>query len=700
MPHEFDVPSLEPEDFSGAKQRSVRMNNAILEEVRQQHDVFCTYVAEVRWLIMQLSRGEFADAAEVDETAVRGMETTGSIPTYSTLHRVYTHLDAVEAQYRPHDLAEGFLDVTVRERYGSSRRMHAPDSSAEQEDKSPLSVTQVYHRWAIMKSLEKVEEASGVQSGGIWQREATGVIPDFAEMSGMHKKLRLPEHELSIAGQSWMKDRSKQLLLRDVPAALSDFLTRLEVKGLPSFSAASIRSAVGCNYEQAALLQAGQMVPFDVIQTAAGKLYDGEDFLGFAEAWEMQHAEEAGLPHFGKTFIRIRDQMKVTNRQFAIAMDIRAPEDRGEKKQKKKPERSEAFRPSHLIRETLETAGNSQLAPAGVLVGLLSQAASESEEAIADPTDELRTAFTDHRSRGLKRSGASMHSNPLRLARDYWGIERDELAAALKMTPEEILAFEKSDDLLPPRILNALEKLGEGKLAPAKQRWIELMQAPEPTTVQNLLIHLQRKAGSFEALESLLSTNKHESKRGVSGAGLAAMANGTVVPPWPKLRRMCAQSGLLEFPDADAKPMKGEDLNTHEKLRRDWCVKYADALYNDGKTAVLARSLHHLYGQHAESLWDFAPNMSVSYPTQTRIMQRLEAEDTVDWMQIGRTLDAAGLSLKSAQYVFRRSLHETGSIEQALLSARNAVRSEKAFEGETYRFGLTTQERKKNGLQI
>lgn len=676
------------------------MNNAILEEVREQHDVFCTYVAEVRWLVMQLSRGEFADAAEVDETAVRGMETTGSIPTYSTLHRVYTHLDAVEQHYRPHNLAEGFLDVTVRERYGSSRRMHAPDSSAEQEDKSPLSVTQVYHRWAIMKSLEKVEEASGVQSGGIWQREATGVIPDFAEMSGMHKKLKLEQPELELARNSWMNDRSTQLIWRDVPAALSDFLTRLEAHGLLSFTAASIRSAVGCNYEQAALLQAGQMVPFDVIQKAAEKLYHGEDLLSFAEAWEMQHADDKELPRFGPTFMRIRDQMKVTNRQLAIAMDIRAPEDRGEQKRKKKPQRSEAFRPSHLIRETLETAGSSKLAPAGVLVGLLSQAASESEEGFADPTEELRTTFTDHRSRGLKRSGASMHSNPLRLARDYWGIERDELAAALKMTPEEILAFEKSDDLLPPRILNALEKLGEGKLAPAKQRWIELIQAPEPTTVQNLLIHLQRKAGSFEALESLLSTNKHESKRGVSGPGLAAMANGTVVPPWPMLKRMCAQSGLIEFPSEETKPPKGEELNTHEKLRRDWCVKYADALHDNGKTAVLARALHHLYGQQAESLRDFIPNMSVSYPTQTRIMQRLEAEDTVDWMQIGRTLDAAGLHLKSAQYVFIRALHESGSIQTALEHARNAVRSEKAFEGETYRFGLTTKERKKYGLGV
>ncbi len=700
MIKEFDLSPPDPEEFAGSRLRSVNAFNGILDEVREQHDPFCTYMAEVRWLVLQLTRGEFAADAEIDETAVRSMETTGSVPQNSTLHRVYTHLKAIEARYRPHDLAEDFLDIAVRERYGSSRRMHAPESLEDTDEKPLLSVTQIYYRWAIMKSLEKVEEASGISSGGMWQREATGVLPEFSEMTGMHRKLRLEPQELDLARTSWTNDRSRQLIGRDVPAALADFLTRLESHGLPTFTAAAIRNAVGCNFEQATLLQAGQMVPFDAIAPVVTKLYEDEDLQSFVESWEMQYAEEQAAERFGPAFMRIRDQIGVTNRQLAIAMDIRAPEDRGEKKKKKKPERKEPFRPSHLIRETLETTANSKSAPAGVLVGLVSHAASVHEDDITDPTDELRGAFNTQRSTSLRRSGASIHSSPLRLARDYWGIDREELAEALHMSTDDIEAYEKSDDLLPPRVLNALEKLGEGKLEPAQKRWIELIQPPEPTTVQNLFIHLQRKAGSFEALESLLSTNKHESKRGASGPGLAGMAGGTVVPPWPMIKRFCAQSGLLEFPNEEAKPAKGEDHNTHEKLWRDWSVKYADALHDNGKTAVLARSLHHLYGEHAESLRDFLPNMTVSYPTQTRIMQRLETEDTVDWMQIGRTLDAAGLSIKSAQYVFIRALHESGSIQAALEHARNAVRSEKAFEHETYRFGLTTKERKKNGLRV
>lgn len=700
MSYEIDLPLPDENDYAGASLRSARENNRIYAEVIEQQDPFCTYMAGVRWLILNLSREHFAEAASVDETAVRGIETSGSMPTISTLHRVYRYFDDIDAHYRQHSLPERFLDVTVRERYGSSRRMHAPDPvhAPEAGEAAPLSAIQVYYRWAIMKTMEKVEEAAGISVGGLWQREATGVLPDFAEMSGAHKKLKLPPQEIALARESWSHDRMNQLDWRTLPPVLGAFLTRLEAEcGLPCFTAAAIRTALGCTYEQAQRLQAGLMVPLDAVLPAARRLYTGDALADFAEQWEDAHALEKMQPRFGAEFMRIRDQIGVTNRQLSIAMDIRAPENREGAPKKKKSTRQEPFRPSHMIRESLENPQNSAIAPAGVLVGLVAGAATDAGE--DDPSEHLRSVFTENRGTALRRSGASMHSSPVRLGRDYWGLSREEVAAELRLTPDELAHIEAQGDDFPAAALKAVDKLGQARLDIALQRWNELIRPPEPVSVKDLFLSLQRKAGSNQALETLITRSAFESKRGISGPGLAAIIDGSVVPTWALMQRITAQSGLMEFPDADAKPEKGEALTTHDRLWQDWCVRYADALQERGVTEPLARSLHHLYAQHAESLRDFIPLMNITYPTQTRIMQRLERGEDVDWAHVARTLDAAGLSAKSPHYRFVAGLH-AGTIGDALENARAGSRKEETFLRESYAFGLTAAERKKHKLGL
>lgn len=703
MSYEIDLPLPAEADFEGMQARSVRENNAIYEEVLTQEDPYCTYMAGVRWLILQLSREKFAEAASVDETAVRSIEISGSMPTMSTLHRIYNYFHSIDAKHPEHQIPEHFLDLTVRSRYGASKRTHAPEFDHENIEQPHLTVTQLYYRWAIMKTLESVEEKTGISSGGLWQREASGVVPTFEELVRAHKGLKLDEHELDLASSSWSQDRSKQLENWTLPAPLIDLLVHIEVSGKPkSFTAAFIRETLGCTYEQAQTLHAGRMVPFAVVQDIVMKMVPRDQIGDFVEAWEDAFSAEQEMLKFGPEFMRIRDQIGVTNRQLAISMDIRAPEDRGVKKAAKKKVRSETFRPSHLIRETLQNPANSTLAPGGVLVGLLANAAKDAEDPLYEETEtSLRELFLANRGFSLRRSGASMHSSPVRLRRDYWGLSREEVAAELEISVKDVEELEQQEDDT-DWVLEAVEKLGKAKLDPAVSRWNNLIRPPEPTSVQNLLVSLERRAGSFEALEALLTANRHDTKRGLSGPGLAAIAGRTSVPSWQMIRRITEQSDLIAFPYADADPLEGEEQNVHTMLWQDWCVRYADSLAKDrGVLAPLPRALHHLYGQQAESLRDFMEHMTISYPTQTRIMQRLEAGDsTVDWAHIARTLDAGGLHVDSPQYAFIQGLHQHGTVQKALELARFKTRNEEVFLQKSFAFGLTADERKKHKLPL
>jgi transcriptional regulator with XRE-family HTH domain len=381
-------------------------------------------------------------------------------------------------------------------------------------------------------------------------------------------------------------------------------------------------------------------------------------------------------------------------------MNIRAPEDRGPTPAKKKKKRSETYRPSHLIRETLEGLGNSAQAPAGVLAGLVAAAQPYIDDGQTRQTDDyLHDVYGEHRSRNLLRSGASMHSSPVRLDRDYWGIGRQELADALDVSAQEVEDIEQGTEA-PLQVIRMIEKLGHARVAIARQRWVDQFEPPEPTTVQNLILHLQRKAGSFASVVQALTANRHDTKRGLSVPMLNSFLDGSDVPSWALLQRICQQSELLDFPEKDAEPTEGNEVNIYTQLWQDWCVRYADFLRNSGVTAPLARSLQHLFAQSTESMREFvAQNMAVSYPTQTRIMQRLEAGEKVEWTQVSRTLDAAGLSPDSPFYLYIKGLHANGKVAEGIALAQQN-RDTQVFDAESYAFGLTSKERRVNRLSL
>lgn len=689
---------LEEAEATGG--RLAYLNDAILERVREDGDPLCVLVAETRWEVFRLGRKDFADAAGVNYKAVQNVETPGTQPQQVTLHRIYHYF--VERGREAPGAAEQLLDLAVRQRYGGDNRQHAPPSTLDvMSGRTPITTIQLYQRWIIMKTLAVWEKASGITSGGLWQREALRAIPPFQEVQKTHTKLKLPTDELELATDVWQHDRFEQLESRTIPKPLAQFLTQLELSAkFPTFTVEAIRGAVGCTYEQAQALHAGYLVPFSVIDEVAQTIIPADDLLAFVEEWEAAHERDRDLRQFGPEFVRIRDIAQVTNRQLAVAMDIRAPEDRGPLPAKKKKKRSESFRPSHLIRETLEGLGNSAQAPAGVLVGLVAAAKPYIDDGLTRQTeDHLHDVYGEHRSRNLLRSGASMHSSPVRLDRDYWGIDRQELADALGVSVEEIETIEQGTEA-PTRVIRMIEKIGQSRVAIARQRWVDQFEPPEPNTVQNLILHLQRKAGSFATVVHTLSNNRSDTRRGLSVPMLNSFLDGSAVPSWALLKRICAQTELLNFPEKESEPADGNTINTYTQLWQDWCVHYADFLRNSGVTVPLARSLQHLFAQSTESMREFvAQNMAVSYPTQSRILQRIGAGEQVEWTHVSRTLDAAGLSTDSPFYLYIKGLHTSGKVSEGIHGAQQQYEPQ-IVDSHSYSFGLTSNERKANKLSL
>jgi transcriptional regulator with XRE-family HTH domain len=695
-------PLISLDGVTGHERRTVSVNNAIVEAVREQGNPLCTLLAETRWLILRLTRKQFVTKAKVDYKAVQNSETAGSRPeeaTYAAIHAYWKKRGIAE------EVREQLLDLIIRHRYADTA---GPDRSGADASEPPMGhgMVNLYRRWSIKAGRERFEKASKLTYGGLLQRAYVGMIPDWSEVRTLARKLK---EDVDTARELWLTEKRRQLMGRGVAAPLAELLLRLETAhdGF-RHEAPAIRKHLGCTDKTAQKLFRYDIVPLTDIEESARAVIPADEWERFAEEWSAAEGAEAERDTFGKAFVRARDARGLGNRQLAMALDIRPPEDRPDAPADAVSARREGFRPSAAIRSTCDLNSFSRVAPAGVLIGLVGRP-DHRIGTVPEPA-YLTRLFCDQLAEWARKSGSDADASPLRIARALWGVELEQLVGKGR-TKKDLLRIEQGrTDSVPAALLRKTELLGQARLEEAQSRLEVLLSRPYPQTVTECVSTLKGYVGGYTGYQKALAGDV-DNHVGMTAEHLQRIENGKEVPALPTLLRMVT---AVMGADADKLLREGEwqtgspEDEAHQALtamREDWFRKYPDfveAHPHHPWPHPMARFFAVVFGQHAENIARFreAHIPDVHQSVIARNFIDVNAGKSINWTNLSRYLDAVDMRDTDPRRRYAVALHAAeGDVDKALRTWTALLRTGRNAQDPAafaLQLGLTTKERNRN----
>lgn len=638
--------------------RRIRANNRSLERVRAIGSPLGRHIAEVRWLTLQLSSKEHAVAAGITPCAQRNVE-RGSATARShhdTYERIHTFW---EAQCVTQEQRERLLRLFIERQYAVRGE---PEIDPKQS--RALSTFDLYRRWGYMRGHKKLfanvktgsRRDERFTEGGLWQRRASQTVPEWEEIERVHRALRLPEEEWRSARDAWLFEKQRQLLGRGIPQAYADALLAIEASGT-RLIASALTERFGVTQDVARALSAGRPVRREEVERIAREVMDAGDYKEWRREWGVISADTPKETLID-TYVRVRNARGLTNEQIARAMMLPSP------------------RPSQHIRRTLEDITASDVAPAGVILGLAagSDRDGETEEFV---NERLRMLFLEKRRALLLVAGSTAGKSDLRLLRDYWGIKAKELTSVARMDRDLIARVEQGKKQVPPqrmqKLLSLVESLGQARLEEARQRLHahaderEQALAADPISLDAFTDVLTKRVGSLLALRRLSQNAYVRGGTSVDMLKRIGTGKGQSVPPLCLLRRLLERTGALLTPE----------------LEEDWYRHYPECMSKQPGEYPPHTPLGRIIATRIATRWmslnQFHAEMMkgmIGYSTFIRNVQRINAGKHVPWPMIERCLLPTGITQEDPLYIFTRCLvDEGGDVRAALRAWRGIARA-------------------------
>jgi transcriptional regulator with XRE-family HTH domain len=280
-------------------------------------------------------------------------------------------------------------------------------------------------------------------------------------------------------------------------------------------------------------------------------------------------------------------------------------------------------KPAQVV-QSIEEEGcySARAHPAG-LAALLAPDAQERERLLG-LWEERRTQF--HRRR---RPETRLE---LRLARERYGFEHQDLEPVLGYTAAEYQRIERGVTPLPgsalERIVQAVHRAGEARveaLLRKKHAGDEVRAGwRSPGSVQELVARLADREGGIVPLTRCL---RQAGEPGFWAGRLRAVARGEEVPPWPLLQRIGTACGVADL----------------AAVREDWREQYRARLQAGG-CSPLGTEVRLVIAETAATVREFSRRLGVHASVLVRDLQRMDRERPVAWPQVERILEAAGLA--------------------------------------------------------
>lgn len=663
------------------KLRKTRLNNDILAEVRELGEALPTIIAETRWLTLRLTRKEHAEGAGIDDHAQMNVEGRGINPqheTYASIHKFWKQMGIGR------DTLDKLIALLLQREHENQGEKISDDEPLT------LSTFDLYRKWGYVVGMSNFEHTSkqvvggeGLTYGGLWQRRAAGMVPDFWEVNMLAGALEMDREE---ARAVWASERMGQLLSRKVPEPCARFFIKVEASMTERFTALPIAEQLDIPQELGKKLSRCEFVPFSEIGPVARRLFRGKELRQLQEAWQAVEAERAGTETYGQAFERIRDARGITNAQIVAILNIRPPEERIDGYDSS---RNEPYRPSHVIRDVYQNIQFSHQAPAGVLNALVARPRVHVDARDMAEPEYLRELFLETRNERRRTSGSSLEDSTLRLLRDYWGIDPDTLESETGIPREEILLAERrlgsldGNDIR--KLERAAEKLGRAKVeaAFAQRKAIREEQTRLPLTVEEFAPLLAEQSGGYLPLSR--KTKCSEERLGVTPAQMKRIGVGPekVVPPLPELKYIAKSAGTA----------------VGDTLIHDWYAEFPTYLAEREKRPMpdpLARLVWTAVSYHSRSGQRFCDDRlgGLSNSLLIRHVQALNAGTYPTWEVVSRYLSGADIGVDDPPYVFAEFLYQRQGNTRGLIKQWVAYARERRMDPthESHRFGLTKKE--------
>jgi len=638
-------------------------------DLREESLAIPLTIVEGRWLIAGLSRKGLEARTHdlLDETLDDHAVASSESPfgetqheTYSILYRMFLALSEDEGTY----------DEEARMQLKETAEALLENLVPEQDDYDrpwAKTIEGLYAKWKYMVGEEAFSAASALTNndgrplsyGTLWQRHESETVPNYFEPQTIASLLELEEGELEISGEIWSEQMAKKLRKQNVPEPVITLIIQLQLQteGL-KLTQESLRKHLDITYEAANNIASARIVPRDQIDDLIDDIIGEEYRESFRLEWDKAYEAEQSQESLSDAFERIRDSHEWNNGMVAKLLHILPPEKRG----KKKANRTEAYRPSHMIREMYQNATFSNQAPAKVVFDLV--ASDEEYEGDKTEREYLEQLFKQKMNRRFEVDGSDLYNSPLRLHRNYCGTSAEQLASVCDYSANDIMLIERgkkdvSDEEVATLMLLA-EEFADARIAAVHEE-IEEINA-DPDTVAAVVPQITRRLGGLAATARGLQDPENQ-MRSISQDRLRRIRDEGEVPSLPEIRRI-VESGNSTVTD---------------KLIADWYEQYPEYMAEDMQWEhPVARGFAVLVFEEYHSLKEFWSDKfeeDFSHSVLTRNFRQLNGEGhDFEWSTVSRYINARGLGLDDDRRLW---LEQMFTVRNELTEALNEQDAEK-----------------------
>lgn len=502
---------------------------------------------------------------------------------------------------------------------------------------------------------------------------------------------RLLKRDVKEAEAIWHRDRQQHLEQRGIATAYARFLRLIEVRKVSPLMMEALHDAFGITHGLARKLANCKPVAFDEVKGIAKNFLNKQEFDDIESTWvyEKEAIEREGFPD---AFVRVRDEVGITNNDIVEALQVKPSAYRG-----KKERRPEGFKPSHVVRGTYQYVSFSPLAPAGALVEIIARPDVECtiDDEQMNERRYLRELFMRDRAAHYQRRGSRVAEPELRLTREFWGVEPKLLKGIGGLSGEEILRVEMGDKTASPKIINRLlcraETLGKARAQAAKQCREAIVEDrtkkanATPRSMEEFVEVLCDRVGGWgKVIQMNLPDPDSDEKAHIGALTFQAIGvgKGKHVPPWPVVEKIVRRCGA----------------DVHPELEEDWYEKYPQQLRTgDGKKikTPLARGIMTAIGHHVAERKDIAAALGMNPQVVTKPILQLSQGIFPEWRFLSRILSGIGMGIDDPIYRYLQILHsKQGDVRSSLIAWRKEIRRRdldpKEYE---YKLGLRPKER-------
>lgn len=689
-----DEEHVSTEGLSGTERSLVEQQNSLLDTVKENGDPLCFLIAKTRWLLLELNRTDHAKRVGIARDKQRVLEDPEGHSFCETYSKIYRHWESVGV---PEETLKRFLQLLIEreyERRGQIPMMEKDDQ--EDEEHVQYTIHDVYRIWRYQCGGKKFEHASMAAgkktrlTNNLLRMRRERTFPSYNEVREIGGVLK---RDVEQAEKVWLRDRQEQLQKRGIAVAYARFLALIEVRKVSPLFVESLVSEFNIPRDLARAIATCKPVTFEKIKDVAKQFLNKTEFDEIKQGWVCE-TETIERETFRTAFTRIRDAAGLNNHLIAEALQIKVPEYRGKSKT---GQRSEGFKPSHVVRGTYKDTCFSTLAPAGALVEIVARpdVMCEIEGVQMGEREYLRRLFCLDRVAMHQRKGSAIGAVELRQAREFWGVGTDHLIGIGGLSYRDLLLVEKGTKPVPKRVMDALVRrtitIGQRRATTARKCREALdeermrKQNANPRSVEEFVEVLAGRVGGQVKVITMNAPNKDEGERAyicLLSFQAIGVRKGKQVLPWPVMKKIVRCCGAEVLPE----------------LEQDWFVHYPHQLHSrDGRSikGPLARGVLTAVGHHIKELNELVPLMSLSPSAIYKPVQQLEKGKFPEWPYISRMLAAIGMGVHDPIYRYLNILHQNrGKVPQSLSVWKREICKRgldpKEYE---YKLGLRDDER-------